>query len=73
MVRELVKRGFNVTAIARERSGIKGSVDKDQTLGQLRGANVCFSDVTNLDVFEESLNRLGKSFDVVVSCLASRN
>lgn len=73
VVRELVKRGFDVTAIARERSGIKGSVDKDQTLNQLRGANVCFSDVTNLDAFEESLNSLGKSFDVVVSCLASRN
>lgn len=34
---------------------------------------MCFSDVTNLDAFEESLNSLGKSFDVVVSCLASRN
>ncbi|TKY72008.1 Divinyl chlorophyllide a 8-vinyl-reductase [Spatholobus suberectus] len=73
VVRELVKRGFNVTAIARERSGIKGSGDKDQTLAQLRGANVCFSDVTNLDALEGSLNSLGSSFDVVVSCLASRN
>ncbi|XP_061374335.1 divinyl chlorophyllide a 8-vinyl-reductase, chloroplastic [Gastrolobium bilobum] len=73
VVKELVKRGFNVIAIARERSGIKGSNDKDETLAQLRGANVCFSDVTNLDTFEESLNSLGVSFDVVVSCLASRN
>lgn len=73
VVKELVKRGFNVTAIARERSGIRGSVDKDQTLAQLRGANVVFSDVTNLDALEGSLNSLGNSFDVVVSCLASRN
>ncbi|XP_027368668.1 divinyl chlorophyllide a 8-vinyl-reductase, chloroplastic [Abrus precatorius] len=73
VVKELVKRGFNITAIARERSGIKGSNDKDQTLAQLRGANVCFSDVTNLDALEESLNSFGASFDVVVSCLASRN
>ncbi|KAI5447438.1 hypothetical protein KIW84_015046, partial [Lathyrus oleraceus] len=73
VVKELVKRGFNVTSIAREKSGTKGSVDKETTLSELRGANVCFSDVTNLDSFNESLNNLGVSFDVVVSCLASRN
>ncbi|XP_057433161.1 divinyl chlorophyllide a 8-vinyl-reductase, chloroplastic [Lotus japonicus] len=73
VVTELVKRGFNVIAVAREKSGTKGSNDKDATLSQLRGANVCFSDVTNLDNLEESLNSLGVSFDVVVSCLASRN
>ncbi|KAE9599009.1 hypothetical protein Lal_00043928 [Lupinus albus] len=72
VVKELVKRGFNVIAIARERSGIKGSSDKNETLSQLRGANVCFSDVSNLDALEKSLKSLGVSFDVVVSCLASR-
>ncbi|CAL0301218.1 unnamed protein product [Lupinus luteus] len=73
VVKELVKRGFNVIAIARERSGIKGRNDKNETLAQLRGANVCFSDVSNLDTLEESLKSLGFSFDVVVSCLASRS
>ncbi|XP_058758308.1 divinyl chlorophyllide a 8-vinyl-reductase, chloroplastic-like [Vicia villosa] len=73
VVKELVKRGFNVTSIAREKSGTKGSMDKETTLRELRGANVCFSDVTNLDTFNESLKSLGVSFDVVVSCLASRN
>ena len=73
VVKELVKRGFNVVAIARERSGIRGRNDKDETLARLRDANVCFSDVTNLDTFEESLNSLGVPFDVVVSCLASRS
>ncbi|KAL1338163.1 hypothetical protein AAHE18_10G191500 [Arachis hypogaea] len=73
VVKELVRRGFNVVAIARERSGIRGKNDKDETLAQLRGANVCFSDVTNLNTFEESLKNLGFSFDVVVSCLASRS
>ncbi|XP_058728176.1 divinyl chlorophyllide a 8-vinyl-reductase, chloroplastic-like [Vicia villosa] len=73
VVKELVKRGFNVTSIAREKSGTKGSVDKETTLRELTGANVCFSDVTNLDTFNESLKNLGVSFDVVVSCLASRN
>ncbi|KAL3508049.1 hypothetical protein ACH5RR_033431 [Cinchona calisaya] len=73
VVKELVKRGFNVIALARERSGIKGRNDKDKTLEMLNGANVCFSDVTELDVLEKSLSDFGASIDVVVSCLASRN
>ncbi|KAI4345472.1 hypothetical protein L6164_012596 [Bauhinia variegata] len=73
VVKELVKRGFNVIAIARERSGIRGKNEKEETLAQLQGANVCFSDVTNLGTLEESMNNLGVSVDVVVSCLASRS
>lgn len=73
VVQELVKRGFNVIAVARERSGIKGKNSKDDTLGMLGGAKVCFSDVTDLDILEKSLEGLGFSIDVVVSCLASRN
>ncbi|KAF2311000.1 hypothetical protein GH714_018993 [Hevea brasiliensis] len=72
VVKELVNRGFNVIAIARERSGIRGRNSKEETLNQLQGANVCFSDVTNLDSLEKSVNDLGVSIDVVVSCLASR-
>lgn len=73
VVKELVKRGFNVMAVSRERSGIKGKNNKEETLQQLNGANVCFSDVTNLDSLEKSLENLGVSVDVVVSCLASRS
>ena len=73
VVKELVSRGFNVIAIARERSGIKGRNSKEDTLTELNGANVWFSDVTNLDVFEKSLKNLGLPIDVVVSCLASRS
>ncbi|KAK0608039.1 hypothetical protein LWI29_024590 [Acer saccharum] len=73
VVKELVDRGFNVIAVARERSGIKGKNDKDETLNQLKGANVCFSDVTNLENLEKSVEDLGVSIDVVVSCLASRS
>lgn len=73
VVKELVKRGFNVISIARERSGIRGRNDKDKALEMLNGANVCFSDVTQLDVLEKSLADLGVSIDAVVSCLASRN
>lgn len=73
VVKELLKRGFNVIAVSRERSGIRGKYGKDETISQLNGANVCFSDVTNLGVLEESLEKLGFPIDVVVSCLASRN
>ncbi|KAF3456140.1 hypothetical protein FNV43_RR00790 [Rhamnella rubrinervis] len=73
VVKELVDRGFNVIAIAREKSGIRGKNSKEETLNQLKGANVCFSDVTHLDTLEKSLENLGVPIDVVVSCLASRS
>ncbi|KAK9714407.1 hypothetical protein RND81_06G091800 [Saponaria officinalis] len=73
VVKELVKRGYNVIAVARERSGIRGKYGKDETVLQLYGANVCFSDVSNSGVLERSLEELGVCIDVVVSCLASRN
>ncbi|KAM3323890.1 divinyl chlorophyllide a 8-vinyl-reductase, chloroplastic [Capsicum chacoense] len=73
VVKELTNRGFNVIAVARERSGIKGKNSKDDTLEQLNGANVCFSDVTSLETLEKSVESLGVSIDAVVSCLASRN
>ncbi|XP_050220048.1 divinyl chlorophyllide a 8-vinyl-reductase, chloroplastic [Mercurialis annua] len=73
VVTELVNRGFNVIAVARERNGIKGKNSKEETVNQLKGANICFSDVTKLDELEKSLNESGVSVDVVVSCLASRS
>ncbi|XP_010921737.2 divinyl chlorophyllide a 8-vinyl-reductase, chloroplastic [Elaeis guineensis] len=72
VVRELCRRGFNVIAVARERSGIRGRNDKDQTLQQLAGSTVCFSDVTDLDALHRSLDSLGLPIDAVVCCLASR-
>ncbi|CAL5337825.1 unnamed protein product [Camellia sinensis] len=53
VVKELVKKGFNVVAIARERSGVGARNSKEDTLEQLKGANVCFSDVTQLDCLEK--------------------
>ncbi|KAK6930117.1 NAD(P)-binding domain [Dillenia turbinata] len=72
VVKELVKRGFNVIAVARERSGIRGKNSKQDTSAELNGANVCFSDVTHLDSLQKSLENLTLPIDVVVSCLASR-
>ncbi|XP_062108533.1 divinyl chlorophyllide a 8-vinyl-reductase, chloroplastic [Humulus lupulus] len=73
VVKELINRGFNVIAVARERSGIKGKNSKEETFNELKGANVCFSDVTNFDSLEKSLESLSAPIDVVVSCLASRS
>lgn len=73
VVKELVNRGFNVIAVCREKSGIRGKNSKEETLNKLNGANVCFSDVTQLDLLQKSLENLGVSIDVVVSCLASRS
>ncbi|KAF4356048.1 hypothetical protein F8388_013638 [Cannabis sativa] len=73
VVKELINRGFNVIAVARERSGIKGKNSKEETFNELKGANVCFSDVTNFDCLEKSLESLSVPIDVVVSCLASRS
>ncbi|PON80267.1 Hopanoid-associated sugar epimerase [Parasponia andersonii] len=73
VVKELINRGFNVIAVAREKSGIRGKNSKEETLNELKGANVCISDVTNLDSLEKSLESLDVHIDVVVSCLASRS
>ncbi|XP_031473549.2 divinyl chlorophyllide a 8-vinyl-reductase, chloroplastic-like, partial [Nymphaea colorata] len=40
---------------------------------QLRGSNVCFSDVTELSALQRSLEGLDTRIDVVVSCFASRS
>ncbi|KAF6173755.1 hypothetical protein GIB67_042923 [Kingdonia uniflora] len=73
VIKELVSRGFKVIAVAREKSGITGKSNKEETLEQFKGANVCFSDVTNIDSLQTSLESYGSKIDVVVSCLASRS
>ncbi|KAK9121876.1 hypothetical protein Syun_019493 [Stephania yunnanensis] len=59
VVKELVKRGFNVIAIAKVQSGIRGRDIKEETLKQLRGAIFLFSDVTKIDSLENSLESIG--------------
>lgn len=70
VVKELVARGYNVVAFARERSGIGGKQGAEDVRAALPGADVRFGDVSSLD----SLKREGfrDKVDVVVSCLASR-
>ena len=70
MTKELIKRGYNVVAFSREKSGIGGKKGMDQVREDFVGADCRFGDVTSM----QSLRSVGFSdkVDVVVSCLASR-
>ena len=71
VVRELVERGYQVVAFARERSGIGGRQSQEQVINDLKGAEVRFGDVTApSSLAAEAFNQ---PTDVVVSCLASRS
>ncbi len=72
VVRELVSRGYEVVSFARERSGVGATTRADELRSQLKGSEVRFGDVSSMD----SLMKQGirnEHFDVVVSCLTSRN
>ncbi|XP_020577954.1 divinyl chlorophyllide a 8-vinyl-reductase, chloroplastic [Phalaenopsis equestris] len=60
VVKELCRRGFNVIAIARERS-------RDEAIRQLTGATICFSDVTDPAALERSLDTLALPIDATYS------
>ncbi|GJP57234.1 hypothetical protein CLOM_g16262 [Closterium sp. NIES-68] len=70
VTRELIKRGYKVTAVARERSGIGGKKSAEETALELEGATVLFADVTSEEALTRALD--GTPVDVIVSCLASR-
>lgn len=76
VVKEMVRRGFNVVAVAREKSGIGGKSGKDDVSSQLQGAHICFADVTDLSSLNDAVHaargRISGPFHVVISCLASR-
>lgn len=72
VVRELVSRGYDVVSFARERSGVHGATTTEQARRELEGSEVRFGNVGD----PESLSKAGfrgEHFDVVVSCLSSRN
>uniref|UniRef100_A0A383VRI4 Divinyl chlorophyllide a 8-vinyl-reductase, chloroplastic n=1 Tax=Tetradesmus obliquus TaxID=3088 RepID=A0A383VRI4_TETOB len=70
VTKELIARGYNVIAFAREQAGIKGKMGKEDTKKELPGAQVVFGDVTNLQSLRDTA--FAQPVDVVVSCLASR-
>ena len=47
VVKELVDRGYQVIAFARERSGIGGRQSRDEVIADFPGAEVRFGDVTD--------------------------
>ena len=71
VVRELVTRGYQVVSFARERSGIDAATTAQLTRQQLKGAEVRFGDVCDLNSLLKDGIR-GEQFDAVISCLTSR-
>ncbi|RNA66083.1 NAD(P)-dependent oxidoreductase [Prosthecochloris sp. ZM_2] len=71
VVRELVRRGYDVVSFARERSGVGAATTAEETRRQLQGSEVRFGDVTSMASLMKNGTR-GEHFDVVVSCLTSR-
>jgi divinyl chlorophyllide a 8-vinyl-reductase len=69
---ELVSRGYEVVSFARTRSGVSASTTETETRRQLKGSEVRFGDVSDMQSLLKDGIR-GERFDVVVSCLTSRN
>ncbi|MEW5310564.1 MAG: hypothetical protein WDW38_002350 [Sanguina aurantia] len=70
VVKELIKRGFNVVAFSREAAGIKGKLGKADIQKEFPGADVRFGDVQ--DPASIKAVAFKEQVDVVISCLASR-
>lgn len=71
VTKELIARGYQTVALAREKAGVKGKLSADDTRRDLEGATCVFGEVSD----GEALARVFKDhgpFDAVVSCLASR-
>ena len=70
VVKELVERGYQVMAFARESSGIGGRQSQADVIADFPGAEVRFGDVSNpTSLATQAFN---EPTDVVISCLASR-
>jgi len=72
VVRELVTRGYDVVSFVRERSGIGLKTTVEEVRAQLKGSEVRFGDVSSMESLLKNGIR-GEHFDVVLSCLTSRN
>uniref|UniRef100_A0A0D9VU06 Divinyl chlorophyllide a 8-vinyl-reductase, chloroplastic n=1 Tax=Leersia perrieri TaxID=77586 RepID=A0A0D9VU06_9ORYZ len=71
VVRELLRRGHPVVAVARSRSGVRGRNGPDEVVADLAPARVVFSDVTDADALLSDLSPHGP-IHAAVCCLASR-
>jgi divinyl chlorophyllide a 8-vinyl-reductase len=71
VVHELVARGYEVVAFARDRTGIEGAGDRARIERDLPGAQVRFGDICEPGSLREAGFK-GENFDFTVSCLGSR-
>ncbi len=72
VVAELTRRGHDVVALARSRSGVSGALDEAAARRALGGAEVRFCEITDARSIAQDGVR-GERFDAVVSCLATRS
>lgn len=70
-VTALLARGYNVTCIARQKSGVGRKSNPQQTAEQLKGAEVIFGEVKDQTFLQEQVFG-DRRYDAVVSCMASR-
>lgn len=70
-VAALTARGHQVVCIARTKANSGGKLSQAQTTQMLQGVEIIFGDVTNPTFLTEHVFQ-DQSFEVVVSCLASR-
>uniref|UniRef100_A0A7S4B656 Divinyl chlorophyllide a 8-vinyl-reductase, chloroplastic n=1 Tax=Chrysotila carterae TaxID=13221 RepID=A0A7S4B656_CHRCT len=70
VTKELINRGYDVTAFTRERAGVGGKKSKEDIERDFSGAKVVVGDVCDAESLKR--NGFGDKIDVVVSCLASR-
>jgi NAD(P)-dependent dehydrogenase (short-subunit alcohol dehydrogenase family) len=64
VVRELLRRGHRVLAVARPRSGIRGKNSQEDVVADLAPARVVFSDVTE-PFFHSGMDGLAGQMDTV--------
>ncbi|KAF7087127.1 hypothetical protein CFC21_090346 [Triticum aestivum] len=72
VVRELLRRGHRVVAVARPRSGVRGKNSPDEVVSDLAPARVVFSDVTDPAALLADLSPTYGPVHAAVCCLASR-
>ncbi len=70
--RAVLGGGHDVTCFVRQTAGPRGVLDPDRTRALLDGATLRFGDVTNTASLRDD-GFCGDRFDVLVSCLASRD
>jgi divinyl chlorophyllide a 8-vinyl-reductase len=70
-VHALLRQGHEVTCFVRPRAGVGGKLAREDSVALLAGATVRFGDVRDSASLARDLFS-GETFDVLVSCLASR-